>query len=309
MTGTPPIMLSGDRVRAWVRADEGGVVDRLLVDGRPALAQTPWADDVMPGTEAARSEVDWVAGWRGGWQLCFPTTGQADPDAAPPQGFHGVASQAPWEIVEVAVDRVRLRWQDSHGLAAERTWRLTTDGIEAETSAVNRGAAPRAIAVAEHLVLGGDVLAPVLTGAALELDVPAGSMLAPLDYDGRPAGPLVAWPGTPEARWQAVDAATPPRVAGIVASAEATAGPRHVTVRGEHVRATITWSGLPHALVWEEIGASADAPWNGAVVALGIEPTSTPHGAGTAAGHGLVTLAPGERLDWRTALAIRWVVA
>jgi galactose mutarotase-like enzyme len=305
----PPIVLSAGRVQAWVRASEGGVVDTLLVDGRPALARTPWADDVTPSAGAARTEVDWVMRWRGGWQLCFPTAGQADPGASPAQGFHGVASQAPWEVVEVAPDRVHLRWEDASGLTAERTWRLTEDGLEADTCAVNRGTAARAIAVAEHLVLGGDVLAPVLTGATLELAVPVGSMLAPLDYDGHPAGPPVPWPGDPGAPWQAVDAATPPRVAAILGGSATGADPRQVTVHGDHVRATVTWSGLPHAVAWEEIGASADAPWNGAVVALGIEPTSTPHGAGTAAGHGLVTLAPGERLDWRTALAIAWVTA
>lgn len=309
VVASPPVVLSGGRVRAWVRAGEGGVVDRLLVDGRPALARTPWADDVVPSAGAARTEADWVARWRGGWQLCFPTSGQADPGASPAQGFHGVASQTPWEVVEVAPDRVRLHWEDASGLTADRTWRLTADGIEAETSAVNRGAAERAIAVAEHLVLGGDVLGPVLAGATLELVAPDGSMLAPLDYDGRPAGPPVPWPGDPGARWQAVDAATPPRVAAILGREATATDPRQVTVRGDHVRATVTWSGLPHALAWEEIGASADAPWNGAVVALGIEPTSTPHGAGTAAGHGLATLAPGERLIWWTALGIAWGAA
>jgi hypothetical protein len=268
----------------------------------------------VPQVAVARTEADWVARWRGGWQLCFPTTGQADAEATPAQGFHGVASQAPWEVVEVTPDRVRLRWEDALGLSAERTWRLTDDGLEALTSAENRGPAARDLAVAEHLVLGGDVLAAVLDGAVLTLGVPAGSRLAPLDYDGIPTGPAVVWPGDPAARWAVVDAATPARVTAITPGggsdgADGASGRYRVTVRGPHVEASVAWAGLPHALIWEELAMSTEAPWNGEVVALGLEPTSTPHGAGTAAGDGLVTLAPGARLDWWTALSVRWVAA
>jgi galactose mutarotase-like enzyme len=315
MPATPPIQLSGARVQASVRPDEGGVVDALRVDGRSALARTPWAETVVPHpVAAARTEADWVARWRGGWQLCFPTTGQADADATPAQGFHGVASQAPWEVVEVGLDRIRLRWEDALGLAAERTWRLTDDGLEALTSAENHGRAAREIAVAEHLVLGGDILAAVLAGATLSVEVPPGPRLAPLDYDGVPEGPAVDWPGDPVARWAVVDAATPARVAAITPGgggdgAAGASGPYRVTVRGPHVEASVAWAGLPHALIWEELAMSTEAPWNGEVVALGLEPTSTPHGAGTAAGDGLVTLAPGARLDWWTALSVRWVAA
>jgi galactose mutarotase-like enzyme len=308
MVGTLPIQLSTGRVRASVRPQEGGVLEQLLVDDRPALARTPWADAVVPGAEPAASEAAWVARWRGGWQLCFPSTGMPDGDDVVPQGFHGAASQGPWSVAEVADDRATLRWEDALGLAAERTWRLTADGIEAVTSARNVGAAPRRIAVAEHLVLGSDTLAPLFHGERLALEVPAGFRLAPLDYAGRPAGPPVAWPGSPGDRWDTVDVTTPARVCALVGEDE-TPGPRRVTVRGSHVEASVSWSGLPHLLLWEELGASSEPPWNGAVVALGVEPTSTPHGAGTGAGQGIVTLAPGARRTWRTALAVRWMTA
>jgi hypothetical protein len=307
MIATRPIVLSGDRVHALLRPDEGGVVETLLVDGRPVLARTPWAETVRPSASPARTEAEWVARWRGGWQLCFPTAGQPDPDATPAQGFHGVASQVPWSLVEATGERTRLTWSDGLGLTAERTWRLTADGLEVETIAGNDGPEPRAIAVAEHLVLGGDILAPVLAGATLTLEGPAGGGLGPLDYNGRPTGSPVAWPGDPADRWSVIDAATPPRVGAFLGGGADAAGSRWIAVRGDHVLLSVTWSGLPHALVWEELGASREAPWNGAVVALGIEPTSTPHGSGTAAGHGLVTLLPGARLTWRTALAVRWV--
>ena len=171
----------------------------------------------VPGADAAASEADWVARWRGGWQLCFPSTGQPDPADATPQGFHGVASQAPWAVVEVADDQVTLRWEDAGAWRRSGRGGSPQDGIEAVDAApATTGRSPRRIAVAEHLVLGGDVLAPLFAGATLTLEVPEGSTLAPLDYDGRPAGSPVAWPGEPEARWRTVDASTPARVGALV---------------------------------------------------------------------------------------------
>lgn len=311
MPPADPIVLAGARVNAQVRPAEGGVVDRLEIDGRSVLARTPWADAVVADPAPAATEAGWVARWRGGWQLCFPSTGQADPGAATPQGFHGVASQAPWTVIEATPDRVRLRWTDDLGLTAERTWRLTGDGLEAETSAWNDGVATRRVAVAEHLVLGGDVLAPVLAhdGTRLTVDVPAGSRLAPLDLDGRPAGGSLAWPGTDDDRWDTLDARTAARVVAVVGEDEEPTDGRQATLVGPHVRATVTWSGLPHLLLWEEMARSHEAPWNGEVIALGIEPTSTPHGAGTGEATGILALEPAVRLTWRTALSVRWVAA
>ena len=297
---------------ARVRPAEGGVVDSLRVDGRAVLARTPWADAVVPAATPAGSEADWVGRWRGGWQLCFPSTGQPDDAAVTPQGFHGVASQAPWTPVGGGDDHVRLRWQDADGLLAERLWRLSDDGLEAVTSVVNHGAAGRRIAAAEHLILGGDVLAPLATGARLKLAVPPGSMLGPLDLTGRPTGRPTPWPGDPGDGWATLERATPARVAAVVGpegGAADAAGLRRVTVRGPHVQATIAWTGLPHALLWEEVATSLEPPWGGAVMALGIEPTTTPHGLGTAARDGIVDLRPGDRLAWRAALAVSWVVA
>lgn len=311
MIATQPLVLSGPRVHARIRPSEGGVVDRLLVDGRSVLARTPWAETVVADPAPAPTEADWVARWRGGWQLCFPSTGQPEPGAETPQGFHGVASQAPWSVTHAGPDRVALRWSDALGLVAGRTWQLTEAGLEVATSAWNGGAAARRIAVAEHLVLGDDLLAPLFADAEtrLTLGVPAGTSLAPLDMDGRPAGAPIAWPGAADDRWDTLDARTAPRVTALLGPADEPADGREMTVSGPGVRATVTWSGLPHLLLWEEMARSHEAPWNGEVIALGIEPTSTPHGAGTGEANGLVTLEPGARLGWRTSLHVRWVAA
>lgn len=298
MTAQPAVSLERGGISARVLPDEGGVLLDLLVHGRPVLAATPWASGVQPAPRPAVDESTWVEQWRGGWQLCFPTAGQPNPAAAVPEGFHGAASQAPWLEVSRTPDAVALGWADRHGLSAERLWRLTDDGASVATRVHNAGPEPRALVIAEHLILGGDVLA-----APLELEVPAGTELRPLDYAGLPEGSPLPWPGVPLDRWAVVDAATPARVTGL-----AGVEPQRIAVRGAHVDGVIEWQGsaLPHALLWEELGVSMEHPWNAHVRALGIEPTSTPHGAGTALDADLVWLAPGGTLEWSVALHVRW---
>ncbi len=298
MTAQPAVRLERGGISAVVLPDEGGVLVDLFVHGRPVLAATPWAGSVLPAARPADSEQTWVERWRGGWQLCFPTAGQPNPAAAVVEGFHGAASQAPWLEVSRTADTVALGWADHDRLSAERLWRVTDDGAAVATRVHNAGDATRVLVIAEHLILGGDVLA-----APLALDVPPTALLRPLDYAGLPEGSPIAWPGDPAKQWSSVDRGTPARVTGLMG-----VQPQRIGARGEHVEVLVEWQGsaLPHALLWEELGVSTEQPWNGQVVALGIEPTSTPHGAGTALNSSLVRLPPGGTLEWGVSLSVLW---
>lgn len=298
MTARRAARLHRDGISATVFPDEGGVLVDLVVDGRSVLAATPWAPRIMPSPGPAHEEATWVARWRGGWQLCFPTAGHPNPSADPVESFHGDASQAPWREESRTADTMTLAWDDRELLSAERTWRLSADGAVVATRVRNAGGATRVVIIAEHLILGGDVL-----DAPLELDVPAGTELRPLDYSGGPAGPPAPWPGDSAGRWASIDRATPPRVTGL-----AGVRPQRIGARGPHVDVVVEWRGaaLPHALLWTELGASTEHPWNGQVLALGIEPTSTPHGAGTTLDLDLVRLPPGGSLEWEVRLRVRW---
>lgn len=301
--GATGIPLTRGVVDAVVIPDEGGVLSRLRVAGREVLATTPWASDREPTASPAATEADWVDRWRGGWQLCFPSAGEGQAGSPWPQGFHGVASQAPWRVRTIEADRVVLDWSDEHALTATRTWSLTDSGAEVETVAVNHGTVARPVIVAEHLILGGDLLAPVIRDdATLTIVPPIGAQIAPLDYEGRPVGERQPWPGAAADRWSRVDRDSPARVAALV-----DVEPRLIRVEGAHASATVTWHGLPHALVWEELARSTEPPWNGSVIALGIEPTSAPHGRGTAIAEGTLWLEPGSSMAWGATLAVDWL--
>lgn len=300
MTHDGVLRLERGTARAHILPREGGVATTLEVDGMSVLAQTPWHESITPDAAPAPDEDTWVRRWHGGWQLCFPTAGQPEPGADPVQGFHGAASQAPWSVVGTTANAVVLEWADAAGLRVRRRWEVRPDGLTASTSVTNEGPA-RALGVAEHLVLGSDVLAPIRAGEALAI-VPAGDpLVAVLDYTGRPTGRRVSWTA---GGWDRADSTTPPRVGAIVSPR-----PRHIDVVGPEIEVGVDWRGLEHALIWEEFGVSQSEPWGGAVQALGIEPTSTPHGAGTAARDGLLTLPAGERMRWSTRLRVRRVGA
>jgi hypothetical protein len=298
MTAQAPARLERSGVSGVVLPDEGGVLVDLMVRGRPVLTSTPWAASVVPSPQPALSEASWVKRWRGGWQLCFPTAGQPNPASGAGEAFHGLASQSAWFEVARTPDGITLGWADDDGLRAERMWRLTEHGATVSTRAHNAGDGQRVLIIAEHLILGGDVLRE-----PLRLDVPEGSWIRPLDYAGLPQSSPEQWPGDPADRWLVVDRTTPARVTGLMGVV-----PQQIGAHGDHVQILVEWEGvaLPHALLWEELGVSTVEPWDGRVVALGIEPTSTPHGAGTALDSSLVRLDPGATLEWSVSLSVHW---
>ena len=297
MSGRAAIVLSGGGVQASVRPREGGVVEPWRSRaGRSWPGRRGRTRSCQAPPRRPRRRRGWPVARRLAAVLPQHRAARSRRRHAPgvPRGRVGSAVGRG----RAARTRCRCAGGTTWDRRAERTWRLTPDGIEAATRAINDGtvdAAGRGLRSTSSSAATS--WRPRSPGAALVIDVPAGAMLAPLDYDGVPAGPRRRMAGSP-IRWGTVDARTPARVSAIVGSGRRCLGPRRVTVQGTHVDASITWSGLPHLLVWEELAASLEAPWNGRVVASASSPPPR-HGAGTGIDHGIVTLGPGERLDWR----------
>ena len=75
-----------------------------------------------------------------------------------------------------------------------------------------------------------------------------------------------------------------------------------VAIAGD-LEITISWEGLDYLLIWQEFQHSAEAPWNNQVLALGIEPTNIPHGAGSITDSD-PKINQGEKLTWRVRLSV-----
>ncbi len=285
------LTLQSGELTAQLLPEEGAALSTLTWRGVSILASTPWADAPPRVGHAAATEAEWVDRWRGGWQLCAPSTGQPSPESP---WFHGEASLTPWRVLRVTDASAELEWRSPDGaLRIARRWQLS-DGSQTavHTTVTNAGRSTRHVQLAEHLVLGSGFVAAALDrDHVIDLTLPPAE-IGSLDYAGLPA-PADA--GLRDS-WATLDRHTPARVSALIEPSV-----RSVTARAGELSATVSWSGLKHALLWAELGATQEAPWNGDVVALGIEPTSTPHGAGIAGGQA-IELAPGMSVTTSTSL-------
>lgn len=281
-------------VRAEIIAGEGAVLSSLEIDGQSVLAKTPWS--VFPSVAPARDEHSWVSRWRGGWQLCAPNTGLADA-ATERATFHGAASQADWNIVEQTDTTLKLSWIDDAGeIELVREWSFDKDSsVSVQTTATNKSKDKKPVGFAEHLILGSHFLQPVREGSVAKLTLCPASKIFDLDYSGAPTSLTIDSAAT-NRDFTELSAGQPAKV--FVVSGSKT---NSILVQVDDWVAKVEWQGLEHALVWQEFGTSAEAPWNSQVFALGIEPTNVAHGLGANEQDGPFLL-PGETIAWSTSV-------
>lgn len=289
------VIFARDNVRAEVIAGEGALLSNLEIDGQRVLAETPWANTVSSSSTPAPDEKSWVSRWRGGWQLCAPNTGSADAETNR-AAFHGAASQANWTIVEQTDTTLKLSWMDPEGeIELVREWSFNEDcSVSVHTTATNKSKAKRPVGFAEHLILGSRFLQPVQRGSIAKLTLCPASKILDLDYSGAPTGLMIESAAIKD--FTELSASQPAKV--FVVSGSKT---NSISVQVDDWVARVEWQGLDHALVWQEFGTSAEAPWNSEVFALGIEPTNVPHGLG-ANEHDGPFLLVGEAITWNTSV-------
>ena len=296
------IVLRSDELLVRLDPRHGGEVLDLvdLGTGRQLLGRPPF-----PSLEPAGGDLDenaWTDRYRGGWQIVTPNAGNPCAHEGVSHGFHGRASNDPWDVLDEKGRGVTLRWS-GHGLEVTRTLDVRDGALEIETEWV--ATTPAAFVTVEHITVGHELLAPSATirlaaGKAYELSEVDGPVLAPVDA-----------PGWPEVRL--LDGTTE---RGDVVSVAETSG-RFLTVTdvpegryevvndatGQGLRVEWDTKRLPHLWIWREVRASGGR-WRGQAEILGLEPASVPHSLGlaraVAEGQALV-LAAGERLGSRVA--------
>ena len=272
-----------------------------LRSGRQLLGRPPFGSE--PPAPGDLDEDPWTAAWRGGWQGCLPNAGSACEVGDTRHGFHGRASNDPWEVVEAGADACRVRW-NGHGLAAERRLELSEAlSITTEVTAVEDGAPLVAL---EHLSLGLELIEP-----SVELELPAGRA-SELDDSLGPAEPPEGAPEWPEIllvggetergeRWNLTDERARVYLVRDVPAGRAVA---RNPARGHGVALTWTAEALPHLLVWHEARGSGGV-WRNATEMLCLEPCSVPHllGLRAALARGQARrLDRGETMSWSMAV-------
>ena len=186
------IELRSPLIEVDVDDDAGAQVVRIaLPGGDNALAWYDW-DVPVParsGQSYGDSELDWLSGYRGGWQETFPNAGLAATLDGVPVGFHGECSTVPWSVVDRDQTSCELSAASRLPLTITRRMRVASDrpALYVESTAHNHGAVPTSFVWGHHPAF------PAVPGAAI--DYPAGAMARP--DPGRPAGltsDSFAWP-------------------------------------------------------------------------------------------------------------------
>jgi hypothetical protein len=295
------IVLRSDELLIRLDPRHGGEVLDLvdLATGRQLLGRPPF-----PSLEPLGGELDenaWTDRYRGGWQTVTPNAGNACAHEGVSHGFHGRASNDPWDVVDERAQGSTLRWS-GHGLEVTRTLDVRDGSLEIETEWAATTALAAFVSV-EHITLGHELLAPSATvklpgGKAYELSEVDGPVRAPTDTPGWPDVLLVD--GTTERGDLVSLAETSGRFFSVTDVPE---GWYEVVndATGQGLRVEWDTSRLPHLWIWREVRASGGR-WRGQAEMLGLEPSSVPHSLGLAradANGQAVVLGARERVDSR----------
>lgn len=278
----------------------GEILDFVdLRTGRQLLGRPPFGS-----AEPLAGDLDektWTAAYRGGWQFLVPNAGNPCTVAGSRHGFHGRASNDPWDVEAVDDASATLAWR-GHGLEVER--RLSVE--EAALAVITEIRAPKQPApflAVEHVSLGLEVLDPEVT-----IDVPGGVAFELSESDG-PAEPPVdatAWPevllldGATEraGRWPLERERS--RLLCVTDLPEGRVAVRN-SARGAGIELSWDRELMPHMWLWHEV-RQYGGPWRGHAETLVVEPASVPHtlGLATAIEHGQARwLESGESCSYR----------
>jgi galactose mutarotase-like enzyme len=202
------ITLQTPAIRVEVDDEHGAVVTAVRdSEGTNALAHYDWETPIPAdrGVSYGSEELDFHAGFRGGWQETFPNAGQSAVVEGVPHPFHGEAASSRWEVQERTDTRCVLRVPARSPLMLQRTMTLDPERavLRIEGVVTNVGA------IAANFVWGHHPAFPATAGA--RIDYPAGARTRP-DVE-RTAGlslDAVAWPTAPLAAGGTVDLSVVP---------------------------------------------------------------------------------------------------
>lgn len=275
------IVLQDDALLVRVDPAHGAEILDLvdLRSGRQLLGRAPFGSELPRGGDL--DEADWTACYRGGWQVVAPNAGTPCTVDGERHGFHGRASNDPWEVVRRDRTSAAFAWR-GHGLRIERRLELAGGALEISVEAAAERRAP--LVALEHCALGHELFEPEVElrfppGLAYELSEQTGPAQPPAEATRWPEIRLLdgsvergdRWPlERPRSRLFVVNGL--PEGLAVVRNAR----------RDQALELTWDADVLPHCWVWHEV-RTYGGPWRGQTEVLAIEPASVPHSLGLAA--------------------------
>jgi hypothetical protein len=295
------ITLRSDGVLVRLDPQHGGEILDLvdLATGRQLLGHPPFPSLIPRG--GPLDEDAWTRRYRGGWQTVTPNAGNPCVVDREAHGFHGSASNSPWQLLESSAGSATLGWS---GYRLDVTRRVTATGdelaVETEWLALEDNVPFVAV---EHIVLGSELISPsaairVPGGRAYELSESTGPVRAPAAAPEWPDALLLDGSG------ERADHVETEIASGRFLVVEALPEGWYEVVNdlsGQGLRVEWDVAALPHLWLWREVRASGGI-WRGQTELLALEPASVPHSLGLerARDEGQATvLSKGERFTSR----------
>lgn len=273
------LVIRSRRLEATVSPAFGGSVTSARLDGVEILWRTAWADDTPPPPrDEPLDVVSWVRHSRGGWQVLLPNGGDDCEWRGTRHGFHGEASVIPWTVSAVAHDSVTLTAElTAVPLDVERTIVVDGTDLRVQERLSNRSAQPVEFIWTHHPGFGGDLLDGPVTMGTNARSVRLDDRAPAIGTDARPGDTRV---------WPLAALQHPSHGNALLGYLVDFDGPPWVSlVRDDgSLGVRVTWDGatFPCCWIWQELGGTTGAPWEGAVTVIGIEPSTSWPGQGLA---------------------------
>jgi len=246
------ITLTAPAIEVDVDEEHGAVITAVRdASGRNAIAHYDWETPILPsrGLSYGNDDLDFHAGFRGGWQETFPNAGQSSVVDGVAHPFHGEATTSRWTVLERSADRCVLHVPARSPLELRRTMSLDPEHavLRLEEVVTNVGE------VLVDFVWGHHPAFPATAGA--RIDYPAGARIRP-DID-RAVGVALEpadWPIVPLAAGGEVDLSVIPdepvhRFAYVDALTEGWAALRQ-PVGGVSVGLAWDLAAFPYSWLW-----------------------------------------------------------
>jgi len=267
------VVLENDHVTLVMDPARGGEITQFARPGEAnGLAHYAWTSPSPPDQNISygSTELDWLAGYRGGWQGLFPNAGAECLIDGVPVAFHGEGSVARARVVEQTATSCTLSIGSRLPLELTRTVRILDDAatVQVEDSVQNIGIGQASFVWGHHPVFP-------LTDESLIDAPPAMAEIEP----SKAGGHLLEsgqWPRltSPEGTWE--DLTRSPgdlteRLVYVHDVPEGWAAIRHPA--GGPPSVAISWdvTAYPHLWLWSLDGANG-FPWYGRARMVGIEP-------------------------------------
>ncbi len=97
-----------------------------LATGRQLLGRPPFGSEPILGGDL--DEDRWTQSYRGGWQTVLPNAGNRGTNATGTHGFHGRASNDPWQLLDASAAEATCAWS-GHGLDVQKRVALADGAV------------------------------------------------------------------------------------------------------------------------------------------------------------------------------------